>query len=161
MEQFDINAEEVDKELFIDNSSVFALSEELKNHSRKESKYIRLAAMANKEVSKLSLELKVTESELVDEYMKQQTSQSASLRQEIRKSIVRDERYKKVAIQLYQAQANADLLNGLVQSWVGRGYQLREIAKLAGYTMKDGPQVFVGDPYKKSAKALEALDKED
>lgn len=160
MEKFEWDDSEISSELHIDNSSVFALVETMKEHSKKEAKYNRWAAMANKEVSRLNLELKIVESELVDEVMKNLTTASASMRQEVRKSVVKDKRYQAVSEELRNAQEQADILNGLVSSWVGRGYQLREIAKLAGYTMSDGPKVYVGSPYKKSDEAVKGLDKE-
>ena len=158
MKEFELSSEEIDKELQVDNSSIFALVEELKNHSRKESKYSRFAANANKIVSELSLQLKIIEAELVEEEMKKQSSSSASLRQEIRKSIVKEPKYREAYLALSEAQETSDIMRGLVNSWVGRGYQLREIAKLAGYTMSDGPKVYVGSPYKKSEEALDKLE---
>ena len=157
MEQFDLKEENIDKELKIDDSSVYALSEELKNHSRKEAKYSRACAKANKEVSKLSLQLKIVEAELVEEEMKKQSSQSASLRQEIRKSIVRDDRYRKVFLELTEAQETADILNGLMTSWVGRGYQLREIVKLADRAMGDSLRVYKTDPMKLSDEGADKI----
>jgi hypothetical protein len=90
--------------------------------------------------------------------MKKQSSSSASLRQEIRKSIVKEPKYREAYLALSEAQETSDIMRGLVNSWVGRGYQLREIAKLAGYTMSDGPKVYVGSPYKKSEEALDKLE---
>ena len=157
MQKFNLNSEDIDRELVIDNSSVNSLVEELKNHSRKEAKYSRACAQANKIVSMLNLELKVVEAELVEEEMKKQSSQSASLRQEIRKSIVRDQRYKDVFASLVEAQETADILNGLITSWVGRGYQLREIVKLADRTMQDSLRVYNVDPMKVSDEGAEKI----
>jgi cell fate (sporulation/competence/biofilm development) regulator YmcA (YheA/YmcA/DUF963 family) len=158
MKEFQWDNEKIEQELNIDNSSVYSLTETMKQHSKLEAKYQRLSAMASKEVYRLDLERRIVEAALVDEYMKEQSSQSASLRQEIRKSIVKDKRYQAVSEELRNAQEVSDMLRGLVNSWVGRGYQLREIAKLAGHTMADGPKVYVGSPYKKSEEALDKLE---
>ena len=159
MQQFDLNSEEIDKELQIDDSSIHALVECLKNHSRKEAKYSRICAKANKEVSKLSLQLKIVEAELVEEEMKKQSSQSASLRQEIRKSVVKDQKYKDMFLKLIEAQETADVLNGLIDSWVGRGYQLREITKLADRTMQGTLRVYKTDPMSLSDEGAEKVDR--
>jgi hypothetical protein len=157
MEKFDLNSSDIDKELKIDDSSVHSLVEELKSHPRKESKYSRACAQANKAVSELTLKLKIVEAELVEEEMKNQKSQSASLRQEIRKSIVGDDRYRKVYLELIEAQETADILNGLMSSWVGRGYLLREIVKLADRTMQDSLRIYKTDPMALSDEGAEKI----
>lgn len=161
MQTFNIDAENIDKELVIDDSSVYSLVEALKLHPRKEAKYQRLAAMASKEVARLELELEVLTAELIDKAMQESGATSASARQELRKGgISKYPKYQEKKKELYEAKETADILNGLVYSWTSRGYLLREIVKIADRTMMDAPRVYrSGELKEKSDKIAEGINK--
>lgn len=136
-EIFDLDLSEdfISEELKIDYSSVFAIERELAEHSIKESRYVRYAAIANKEVARLELKKKVTIAEIVDEEKKKAIQNKKPIPPsavgELRKSSVPlYKRYQEVCKDLADTYEVAEILNGLVRSWNSRGFRLNMIAKL-------------------------------
>jgi hypothetical protein len=133
--ELDLSEKSIDEEIKIDNSSVFAVEKESVDHARKEAKYVRYAAMANKEVALLQLQLEIIIATVVDE-LKQKAIEAKkpippSAVGELRKSDVPlDKRYQKIKKKLAETEEVANILNGLVKSWFGRGYRLNLIARM-------------------------------
>jgi hypothetical protein len=133
--ELDLSEKSIDEEIKIDNSSVFAVEKESVDHARKEAKYVRYAAMANKEVALLQLQLEIIIATVVDE-LKQKAIEAKkpippSAVGELRKSDVPlDKRYQKIKKKLAETEEIANILNGLVKSWFGRGYRLNLIARM-------------------------------
>jgi len=146
----DISEEFTEKELSIDNSSVFTLERELLAHSKKEAKYHRWWAAAIKDVDRLTLDLEIVSAEIVQENLmkaeKEGKPLSASAEDNLKKSVLPlDKRYKMIKRRLMGAKETANILAGLVKAWEGRGYRLKELVTLAEYVMLPEPRVFKKD----------------
>jgi Tfp pilus assembly protein PilO len=133
--ELDLSEKSIDEEIKIDNSSVFAVEKESVDHARKEAKYVRYAAMANKEVALLQLQLEIIIATVVDELKQKAIEAKKSIPPsavgELRKSDVPlDKRYQKIKKKLAETEEIANILNGLVKSWFGRGYRLNLIARM-------------------------------
>lgn len=135
LEDIDLSEDIIENELRIDYSSIFAIEKELAEHSIQESKYIRYAALANKQIAELELTKSVTIAEIVEEIKNKAIEKKKPIPPsaigELRKSDVPlDKRYKKICQKLANAYEIAEILNGLVKSWNNRGYRLNMIAQL-------------------------------
>jgi len=145
----------LDKELVIDDSSIFKLSEALKDHPRTLRRYYRLYAKAVKEVDMLNLELEIKSAEIMDTYLKAYTGRS-----DLRKTILPlDKEYKALKFRLVEAVANMNDLKGIVDSWTARGFRLQELARLAERTMFDSGRVTsIDDRLDESGRKLVCYD---
>ncbi|MBU2249521.1 MAG: hypothetical protein KKD77_22430 [Gammaproteobacteria bacterium] len=136
LELFDRSEEEVDVEMTIRTDSVASLERELVDQARKEARYNRLAAKANKQVANLNFDLEIVTAQIIKEICEEAEGKKkpipATAVSELRKTKVPlDTRYQKTKRALIEATENANLLNGLVSSWQSRGYRLQELVKLA------------------------------
>ena len=162
-EPLDMTEEELDADISIDNSSPFKLEQEVLDHSRKEAKYYRAWAIANKELENKMLELDVLIAELVDEIrikaMEIGKPIPPSALSEIRRSIVpKSKRYKAKKEEVIEANEKANILSGLAKAWVGRGYRFSDLIELSKPVLRDGPMVYQSGQ-KGMKKAEEILDK--
>ena len=152
---FELNSDKIDEELKIDDSSPFMLCEELKNHARKEHKYQRLAAQANKEVAMKKLELEILAARIIQEKEEAGGGLSASAKQELRKTgITIDKRYQAMKREVIDAEERAGYLNGVVSSWISRGFRLLDLCKIADRVWGENLTV-----YQKTSKLDEILSK--
>jgi hypothetical protein len=79
------------------------------------------------------LELEMLIAKLMDERERTVgTTLTASARQEMRKGgLASDKRYQGAMRDVIDAQERAGYLNGVVSSWISRGYRLLDICKIA------------------------------
>jgi hypothetical protein len=152
--------DEIDAELVIDNSSLAALEQELINQPRKEAVYQRLAAIANKNVSKLQLDLEIVITEIIKEICIEAEARkkpiASSAITELRKThIPGDKRYQKLKSALIDAYEELNLINGLVSAWISRGYRLQELVKLAERAFFNPTVYGYGDKFKTAGQRLD------
>jgi hypothetical protein len=149
IENFDFFEEDVDVDLTINDESPFALSNELKNHARREAKYVRMSSKANKAVADLDLELRIITStvvqEICDEAINNGKPIPPSAVSDLRKvKVPLDLRYQKICRRLNEAMEEANYLNGLVSAWISRGYRLQELTKLSDRLLQNDLRI-LGD----------------
>lgn len=134
--------ESVIDELDVDNSSIFTLEEELKNQSKKEAKYLRLAFFANKKVGRLKLALEIVVAGIIDDEKKKGNLSSTYAVAEFRKTqFPLYPKWVEVRKKLSDAEAEAGYLNGLVSTWGGRGFRLTDVTKISDRLLWDEPRV--------------------
>jgi len=155
----------LDKELVIDDSSIFKLSEALKDHPRTLRRYYRLYAKAVKEVDMLNLELEIKSAEIMDTYLKAYAEKNGRSypitgRSDLRKTILPlDKEYKALKFRLVEAVANMNDLKGIVDSWTARGFRLQELVRLAERTMfNSGRVTSIDDKLDESGRKLVCYD---
>ena len=135
------------KDLSIDDSSPFALSEELKHHSQKAAEYRRLYAHATKKVADLKLELDVLVATLVQRIYYEAQEKGKPLpetaRGEIRKTrIPLDARYQDKRTELNEAKETSDLLRALSDAFNSRSGRLRDLSQVMNNLMQSNPRLF-------------------
>ena len=131
----DLDFDEIDKELTIDNTSLYNLEQELRNYSRIESKYHRRFAQANKAFNRLTLKLEVLVSTIINEICVASEKNGkvipATAVGNLKKTKVPlDKRYIDCVKKLIDAQEQLDMCKGLVSSFVAKGYRLGEIVDM-------------------------------
>ena len=127
--------QEFDKEVAIDNSSSWHLSECLRKHPTLEGKYQRKLSDAIKYLDDLTFSLEIITAEIAEEIFKQAEDSGspipASGKDAVLKGRVRlDKRYQKIRKELNVAKYEVSILKGFVKSMDSRGWRLREICKL-------------------------------
>lgn len=156
----DLDELKIEKEFEIHDESVFALTQELKDFSKKQAKYHRWAAQANKKVNKLQLVLKVVEStifkELLEEAEKGGKPYPPSSYGEIRRMrIPLDERYQKAVRALYEAQETYEIVSGYLESWRSRGFRLMELCRINERLLWSEPVVTTSEEFKSLEEKME------
>ena len=106
--------------------------EALRKHAIRHAQCVKNAAQAIQIQNRLTLELEVIKSELVEEYMNKAEEKGkpipASAIQEVRRTIIpKDPRYKKVFNKLIDATYATEYLKGLLWSWSTRDHRLTEL----------------------------------
>ena len=122
--------------LSIDNSSLYALENELIDYPRQLGELHRVYSQAIKKVDKLTLELEVLTAKILLEVQKDAERKGRpyppSSLQEVRKTKVPlDKRYKRLKLQLIEAIEEKNILGGLVKAYEAKGYRLQELIQLA------------------------------
>jgi len=122
--------------LSIDNSSLYALENELLDYPRQLGELHRVYSQAIKKVDKLTLELEILTAKILEEVQENAESKGRpyppSSLQEVRKTKVPlDKRYKRLKLQLIQAIEEKNVLGGLVKAYEAKGYRLQELIQLA------------------------------
>jgi len=122
--------------LSIDNSSLYALENELLDYPKQLGELHRVYSQAIKKVDKLTLELEVLTARILEEVQENAESKGRpyppSSLQEVRKTKVPlDKRYKRLKLQLIQAIEEKNVLGGLVRAYEAKGYRLQELIQLA------------------------------
>jgi len=143
----ELNIEEFDKELKIDNASMFALEGELLSHPKKIAKYYRWYAQAIKEVDRLTLAVETNVAEITSELVKQEEkdrgkSIPAYAMSSIQKRVPADKRYQKVKKRLSEAKEDSNILKGFVKAFESRGYRLKELIQLSEWIMLPEPRIY-------------------
>ena len=122
--------------LSIDNSSLYALENELVDYPRELGELHRIYSEAVKKVDKLTLDLEVLTAVILEEVQKDAEKKGRpyppSSLQEIRRTKVPlDKRYKRLKLQLIEAIEEKNILGGLVKAYEAKGYRLQELIQLA------------------------------
>lgn len=130
-----IDQELSDKELRIHTSSLFALSEDLRDHAHLEAKYYTWYAEAQKKVDDLDLEVEITTAEVLNDIFRRHVEEGkpvpASGKAEVRKTELADDtRYKIIKRKLNEAIEEKNILFGLVKSWGSRSHRLTELVEI-------------------------------
>ena len=138
-----INFDEIEKDMSIDNSSMFRLEETLMECSKKEAKYHRMWADAVKELDNLSLKLETIVAKIMDEQIRKAETNGKpippSSLDSVRKiRVPLDKRYIALKKGWIDAKDTASTLEGFAKAWKGRGFRLGELVKVAKLT--HGPQ---------------------
>lgn len=122
--------------LSIDNSSLYALENELLDYPRQLGELHRVYSQAIKKVDELTLELEVLTAKILEEVQEDAERKGRpyppSSLQEVRKTkIPLDKRYKRLKLRLIQAIEEKNVLGGLVKAYEAKGYRLQELIQLA------------------------------
>jgi len=122
--------------LSIDNSSLYALENELIDYPRQLGELHRVYSQAIKKVDKFTLELEILTAKILEEMQKDAERKGRpyppSSLQEVRKTKVPlDKRYKRLKLQLIEATEEKNILGGLVKAYEAKGYRLQELIQLA------------------------------
>jgi len=145
LEEFEIS---LFKDIAIDDSSPYALSEELKTHSRKSAEYQRLYAHAVKKVLDLKLQLEILSAVIVNDLREKAEEKKGGQLSDIAVTNIRknllplDERYQKLKEDLNTAKGTSDVLKGFVFAFSSRGGKLKEIAGIMDKMMQSNPRLF-------------------
>lgn len=130
-----ISEEEVERDLHIDSSSIFALEKELLEHPKREGKYARLAALSIKTLEQKELELEIVIAEIMDalEHLAKDKGQNIpqSARGDIRKNVVPlipDYRTKK--LEVIDASLTKNLLTSFYKAMQSRNYKLSDLLEI-------------------------------
>jgi len=143
----DIDQAKFNKDIEIDNSSAWHLSECLKNHPRLEGDYQRILSDAIKDLDTLTLQLEIITAEIAEGIFKAAEEAGntipASGRDSVLKSTVKlDERYQKLRKGVIEAKHKVGVIKGFVKGFDSRGYRLREICNLEEKKMKGEPTYY-------------------
>jgi hypothetical protein len=131
----DINEKVMDlkSDLFIDDSSYHKLNKEFKSHSSRHMEWILLAAQATRKVNELRIKLKIISAEIAEEYRNkhfEDTGKTLAVSFDIKSNVLPlDPRWKEVNKRLIEAQEEADIATGAVDSFSERGYLLKLVAE--------------------------------
>ena len=142
----DINFDDIEKDMSIDNSSMFRLEETLMECSKKEAQYHRMWSNAVKKMDGLSLRLETLVATIMDEQIRKAETNGKpippSSLDSVRKiRVPLDKRYIALKKGWIEAKDTASTLEGFAKAWKGRGFRLGELVKVAKLT--HGPQ-YVG-----------------
>lgn len=122
----------LNKALSIDDSSDFALDQELKNHSRTHGEWAAYSAKAQKLFRLLEAELDVIAAEVAHD-LRQQAKDAgkplAATAPIYKEDVPRDERYKEAKAKLIQMQEYVDLLSTIDKAFNNRAWLLIRLAK--------------------------------
>ena len=126
-------------DLFIDDSSWFKLNQCFKSHSNKHIEWIKIAANAGKEVARLKLQLKIKAAEIVvkfkDQYLKEQ-GKPIPVSYDIKGTVLPlNKNWVKLNKELAEAYEVLEIARGACDSFVERGYLLKEVAKFNEQSM--------------------------
>jgi len=121
--------------LSIDNSSLYALENELLAYPKQLGELHRVYSQAIKKVDKLTLELEILTAKILVEVQEDAERKGRpyppSSLQEVRKTKVPlDKRYKRLKLQLIEAIEEKNILGGLVKAYEAKGYRLQELIQL-------------------------------
>jgi len=122
--------------LSIDNSSLYALENELIDYPRQLGELHRVYSQAVKRVDRLTLELEVLSATILDEILKTAEERGKpyppSSLQEVRRNMIpKDRRYKRKKLELIEAIEEKNILGGLVKAFEAKGYRLQELITLS------------------------------
>lgn len=154
------------KDLEIDDSSPFALNEELKHHSQKAAHWQREYAHAVKKVGDLNLKLEVLVATIIQELCEEAEGSGRPIPQtargELRKNKVPlDNRYQDARRELNEAIETRDLLKALAQAFGSRSGRLRDMSQLMENLMRSNPRLFNKTGPRTSTKMKHASEKLD
>ena len=130
-----------DKEVSIDNSSTYHLSECLKNHAKIEGRYQRHLSDAIKELDTATYEFEILTAEIADEIIRKAEESGnpipASGKEYVMKGGVKlDPRWRKARKKVIEAKYIVAILKGYTRGMEGRGFRLNEICKLEEKKMR-------------------------
>lgn len=146
-------------DLTIHFESIFALENELKEHSNLQNEAHKAFAVANREVNQLTLEVEVKTAEIVDRICRDENI-PPSARAEVRRSrVALDKEWQALRWKLNEAIENKDIMEGLSKSWEGRGFRLSELAELAKRLLWDEPRVYDNKKRESEEERLERINR--
>ena len=131
-----------ERNLKIDNSSIFKLMNEIENHPKREYELSKLYAQAVKKLEQLTLEFEITQAEIIDDVMRKEKLPPSS-RAEVRRSkIQRDNRYKIIRTKIIEATDILNNIQGLYNAWKQRGYSLGALGRIAEKDMNSEVTIY-------------------
>ena len=135
--------EELDLDIEINISSIFELEKELRLHPKRESKYFRWAAQAQKELDEAKLELEIVSAEIMNEIVEnaKKPIPASGLAETRKMKLPLDSRYTKARRKVISCEERVGILNGLVHSWSSRSHRLTELAKISDRILWNEPVV--------------------
>lgn len=119
-----------DKDLEIDNSSMYALEQEIISYSRKLQEFGRLYAEATKLLSKAELELEIISSELVSIVRLEQKIPASSLQEARRSLITKYPEYQKAKEKVIKAAEDMNLARSAYYAMTYKNDRIKEIFRL-------------------------------
>lgn len=137
MTELNLDEATIQADLFIDDSSMFALETSLKTYPSTLEKYSRMASQAIKEVDKVTMELEIVTAELIDELCqlyqaKEGKAFPPSGISEVRRSFVPlCRRWKKKKIELHEVTETMNIIKGALKAYEARGFKTQELFKIA------------------------------
>ncbi len=137
---------EIAESFNINFTSVYELEKELRYYGRREAELVRKAIDATKRFNKMLTNLKIEEATLISKIKHNAIASgkpiASSAFGEIRKSMLAENiSWQDAQKAATNAQAKADLWNGLLTAWKSRGFRLQELAKIAERTLWNDPVV--------------------
>jgi len=154
------NKSEVENLLFIDNSSLYALEQELLSFSVDEYRYHRKYAKAIERLGESELQLSIVTSTIMEEIYNADKSLPKSARGEIRKTKVPlDERYQTATRNYFRMKGVTKDLEGVIKSFASKGFKLQALFGVNQRQLKDGPVVTNGKVRLTDGKMKEAAKK--
>jgi hypothetical protein len=157
-----IDKELSDKELTIHTESLFALSEDLRDHAQLESKYYTWYAEALKKVDGLVLDVEIVTAEVLNDIFKRHEDAGkpvpASGKAEVRKTeLANDPRYILTKRKLNTAMEDKNVLFGLVKAWGSRSHRLTELVEIMKRQNWSDEGPYVTSQAKKADKLSEGM----
>jgi hypothetical protein len=130
-----ITEEEVDKDLNIDNSSIFTLEKDLLEHPRREAKYSTLAAQAIKNVELKELELEILVASLMETLDSLAKAKGQTVPQSARGDIKKQimpllPEYVAKRRELIDANEISNILKGQAKAMVSRNFKLTDLLEI-------------------------------
>ena len=141
-----LSEDEIAESFNINFTSVYELEKELRYYGRREAELVRKAVDSTKRFNKMLTNLKIEEAVLISLIKKEAIANgkpiASSAFGEIRKSMLAENiSWQDAQKAATDAQAKADLWNGLLTAWKSRGFRLQELAKIAERTLWNDPVV--------------------
>ena len=136
-----IDQDRFEKEIEINNSSAWHLSECLKKHPLLEGKYQKILSDAIKELDRLTLELEIVTAETAEEIFKKAEEEGNPIPASGKDSILKTQvklnlHYQQLRKEVMEAKHRVGILKGFVKGFDSRGYRLAEICKLEEKKMR-------------------------
>lgn len=163
-QDFDEYTEEmVDYDLNIDSSSVYAWEETLKESSKREARYHRAYAKANREVDELSLALEIITSEIMRELEEEAEAEGKPIpptaKAEVRRvKVPLDPRYRKIKRKLIKATETMNMLRGTCFSFGNKSRRITELGRIVEKYLVEDPVVYKRNKDKDAKKAADNLE---
>jgi len=136
-----VDQDKFEKEIEINNSSTWHLSECLKRHPRLEGEYSRYLSDAIKALDDLTLQLEITTAEIAEEIFRKAEEEGSPIPASGKDSILKTQvklnpRYQQLRKEVMEAKHKVGVLKGFVKGFDSRGYRLAEICKLEAKKMR-------------------------
>jgi len=136
-----------EKDLDIDNSSMYALEKDIITYSRKLNEFGKMLAQATRELGEAELELEVVSSELVTRVRKEQKI-PPSVIQEVRRSMITSyEEYKVAKLNVIEKAEQMNIARSAYYSMTYKNDRIKEAFRLELKKLQPDSTFTVGETY--------------
>ena len=142
-----INDEQVYDELDIHPESFTSLEKDLMNHAKITYKYHRAAAEAQKNLDRLTFELELLSSQILQEILTTKKVPPSAISEVRRSEVPLDKRFIEKKMEVIEANEILNVLKGAVDAMNARSYRLGDIAELKKRLLRDDYVVMEKDTF--------------